>query len=124
VGGAAGVAGQLASAARRDHEGAGFGERGDAAHDDVGAGEQPPDVVGAGDAVGGQDARPDGPVCAASQAGREASAKPRTRAFARHALQNNRCAVGPVRGGERWLMRTVRIDNVWFTGDPQAVPGG
>jgi hypothetical protein len=55
----AGVAGQLASAARGDHEGAGLGERGDAADGDVGAGEQPPDVVRAGDAVHGQDAWPD-----------------------------------------------------------------
>src|SRR5215471_18287923 len=41
AGAAAGVGGQLASAGRGDHQGAGFGERGDAAHDDVGAGDQP-----------------------------------------------------------------------------------
>jgi len=26
--------------------------------------------------------------------------------------------------GLRWVVRTMRIDNVWFTGDPQAVFGG
>jgi hypothetical protein len=65
AGGATGVAGQLASGARGDHEGAGFGERGDAAHGDVGAGEQPPDVVGASGTVHGQDARLDGRVAPA-----------------------------------------------------------
>lgn len=43
---------------------------------------------------------------------------------ARHALLGNRYAVGPVPDGDRWVMRTVRIDNVWFTGDPAAIFGG
>src|SRR5689334_14107607 len=43
---------------------------------------------------------------------------------ARHALLKNRYAVGLVRDGDRWLMRTVHIDNVWFTGDPAAIFGG
>src|SRR5262249_26667381 len=38
---------------------------GDAAHDDVGAGQQPPDVVGLRDAVHGHDAWPDGLVAPA-----------------------------------------------------------
>jgi hypothetical protein len=43
---------------------------------------------------------------------------------ARHALLNNRYAVGLVPDGERWVMRTVRIENVWFTGEPKAIFGG
>jgi hypothetical protein len=27
-------------------------------------------------------------------------------------------------GGSRWVIRTMRIDNVWFTGDPKAIFGG
>ena len=46
VGGAAGVAGQLAAAGRGDHQRAGLGDGVDAADRDVGAGEQPPDLVG------------------------------------------------------------------------------
>ncbi|MFG1806751.1 nuclear transport factor 2 family protein [Streptomyces sp. NPDC049040] len=42
----------------------------------------------------------------------------------RHALLNNRYAVGLVPDGERWVMRTVRIENVWFTGDPKVIFGG
>lgn len=42
----------------------------------------------------------------------------------RHALLNNRYAVGLVPDGERWVMRTVRIENVWFTGEPGAIFGG
>ena len=54
AGGAAGVGGQLASGARGGHERAGFGDRVDAAHNNVRDGAQPPDVVGSGDAVHGQ----------------------------------------------------------------------
>src|SRR5260370_12283931 len=46
AGGAASVAGKLASAARGDPEGAGLSKRGAAAHNDVWAGEQPPPLVG------------------------------------------------------------------------------
>src|SRR5260370_30854415 len=42
AGGAAGVGGQFASGARGGHDGAGFGERGHAAHGDVRAGPRPP----------------------------------------------------------------------------------
>jgi hypothetical protein len=42
----------------------------------------------------------------------------------RHALLNNRYAVGLVPDGDRWVMRTVTIENVWFTGDPRAIFGG
>ncbi|MFE3459898.1 nuclear transport factor 2 family protein [Nocardiopsis aegyptia] len=40
-----------------------------------------------------------------------------------HALLKNRYDVGLVRDGDRWVMSRVRIDNVWFTGDPTAVFG-
>src|SRR5260370_57721 len=65
AGGAAGVGGQLAPGARGGHERAGFGDRVDAAHDNVGDGAQPPDVVGSGDAVHGQGLRLDGLVAPA-----------------------------------------------------------
>src|SRR6266496_6713925 len=39
---------------RGDHEGAGFGDRMDAAHDDVGGGNQPPDLGHLGGAVHGR----------------------------------------------------------------------
>ncbi len=55
----------------------------------------------------------------------------------RSALLKNRYAVGLVpdddgtdgstgtgRSGPRWLVRTMRIDNVWFTGDPRTIFGG
>lgn len=35
----------------------------------------------------------------------------------RFALLKNLYDVGLVRDGERWVIRTMRIDNVWFTGD-------
>jgi SnoaL-like domain len=41
----------------------------------------------------------------------------------RHALLNNRYAVELVRDGRRWLMRRIRIENVWYTGDPTAIFG-
>lgn len=37
------------------------------------------------------------------------------------ALLKNRYEVELVRDGERWLMRRVRIVNIWFTGDPKAI---
>ncbi|GAA4262857.1 nuclear transport factor 2 family protein [Dactylosporangium darangshiense] len=37
------------------------------------------------------------------------------------ALLKNRYDVGLVRDGARWVMRRVRIDNVWYTGDPTAI---
>jgi hypothetical protein len=42
----------------------------------------------------------------------------------RHALLKNLYAVGLVPDGRRWVMRTVRIDNIWFTGDPAAIFSG
>lgn len=42
----------------------------------------------------------------------------------RHALLKNLYAVGLVPDGERWVMAAVRIENVWFTGDPSAIFGG
>lgn len=38
-----------------------------------------------------------------------------------HALLKNLYDVGLVRDGDRWVMRHVRIDNAWFTGDPAAI---
>src|SRR6476469_10191849 len=60
--GTAGVPGKLASAGRSDHQGAGFGDRVDAAHDDVGGGHQPPDLSKLSAAVHGLAACPDGVV--------------------------------------------------------------
>jgi RNA polymerase sigma-70 factor (ECF subfamily) len=60
--GAAGVGGRLATAGRGRYERAGLGDRRHTAHDEVRAGEQPPDVVGAGGPVHGQGARHDGVV--------------------------------------------------------------
>ncbi|MCW2918157.1 MAG: uncharacterized protein JWN52_6225 [Actinomycetia bacterium] len=39
----------------------------------------------------------------------------------RHALLKNLYAVDLIRDGERWVMRRVLIDNVWYTGDPQVI---
>ncbi|GGS19381.1 nuclear transport factor 2 family protein [Actinokineospora fastidiosa] len=39
------------------------------------------------------------------------------------ALLKNRYDVDLVRDGDRWVMRRVVIDNVWFTGDPVAIFG-
>ncbi|NUS17669.1 MAG: nuclear transport factor 2 family protein [Streptomyces sp.] len=47
-----------------------------------------------------------------------------TAGHSRHALLANRYAVGLVPDGDRWVMRSVTIDNVWFTGDPHAIFGG
>jgi hypothetical protein len=38
-----------------------------------------------------------------------------------HALLKNLYDVDLVRDGRRWVMRRVRIDNAWYTGDPAAV---
>lgn len=40
-----------------------------------------------------------------------------------HALLKNRYDVALMRDGTRWVMRRIRIDNVWYTGDPAAVFG-
>lgn len=37
------------------------------------------------------------------------------------ALLKNRYDVELARDGQRWVMRRVRIDNVWYTGDPTAI---
>jgi hypothetical protein len=39
------------------------------------------------------------------------------------ALLKNPYDVGLVRDGDRWLMRRIRIDNAWYTGDPTAIFG-
>ncbi|GAA2804097.1 nuclear transport factor 2 family protein [Kitasatospora sp. CM 4170] len=41
-----------------------------------------------------------------------------------HALLKNPYTVDLVRDGRRWLIRRLRIDNTWLTGDPVAVFGG
>jgi hypothetical protein len=41
-----------------------------------------------------------------------------------HALLKNLYDVDLVRDTDRWVMRRVRIDNVWFTGDPATIFGG
>ncbi|MEV6642598.1 nuclear transport factor 2 family protein [Amycolatopsis sp. NPDC051371] len=41
----------------------------------------------------------------------------------RHALLKNRYDVALVRDGDRWVMRRVRIENAWYTGDPVAIFG-
>lgn len=41
----------------------------------------------------------------------------------RHALLKNRYDVELVRDRRRWVIRRVRIDNVWYTGDPPILPG-
>lgn len=40
------------------------------------------------------------------------------------ALLKNIYDVDLVRDGERWLMRRIRIENVWYQGDPTAIFGG
>jgi hypothetical protein len=42
----------------------------------------------------------------------------------RHALLKNLYTVGLVPDGSRWLMHRVRVDNIWFTGDPRVIVGG
>jgi hypothetical protein len=41
----------------------------------------------------------------------------------KHALLKNRYDVALVRDGDRWVMRRVRIENAWYTGDPVAIFG-
>jgi SnoaL-like domain len=40
-----------------------------------------------------------------------------------HALLKNVYHADLVRDGSRWVMRRVRIDNAWYTGDPAAIFG-
>lgn len=40
------------------------------------------------------------------------------------ALLKNPYDVDLVRDGERWVIRHLRIDNAWYTGDPTAIFGG
>ncbi len=40
-----------------------------------------------------------------------------------HALLKNPYDVELVRDGDRWVVRRMRIDNTWFTGEPKAVFG-
>ncbi|KJS54311.1 hypothetical protein VM98_19905 [Streptomyces rubellomurinus subsp. indigoferus] len=40
-----------------------------------------------------------------------------------HALLKNPYDVELVRDGDRWVIRRLRIDNTWFTGDPTAIFG-
>ncbi|WP_331723705.1 MULTISPECIES: nuclear transport factor 2 family protein [unclassified Streptomyces] len=40
-----------------------------------------------------------------------------------HALLKNPYDVDLVRDGERWVIRRLRIDNTWFTGEPTAIFG-
>ncbi|RFU86881.1 nuclear transport factor 2 family protein [Streptomyces triticagri] len=40
-----------------------------------------------------------------------------------HALLKNPYDVDLVRDGDRWLIRRLRIDNTWYTGDPTAIFG-
>ncbi|MFE0103486.1 nuclear transport factor 2 family protein [Streptomyces sp. NPDC059009] len=42
---------------------------------------------------------------------------------AKHALLKNPYDVDLVRDGDRWVIRHLRIDNTWFTGDPTAIFG-
>ncbi|MGA5817233.1 nuclear transport factor 2 family protein [Kitasatospora sp. NPDC094028] len=42
---------------------------------------------------------------------------------ATHALLKNPYAVELVRDGDRWVIRRMRIDNTWFTGNPTAIFG-
>lgn len=39
----------------------------------------------------------------------------------RHALLKNIYRVELIRDGERFVIRALRIDNVWFTGEPKAI---
>ncbi|GAA4608127.1 hypothetical protein BJY16_006682 [Actinoplanes octamycinicus] len=39
------------------------------------------------------------------------------------ALLKNRYDVTLVRDGRRWVVATMRIENVWYTGDPKAIFG-
>ncbi|KAB8184714.1 nuclear transport factor 2 family protein [Nonomuraea phyllanthi] len=40
-----------------------------------------------------------------------------------HALLKNPYDVDLVRDGDRWVIRRLRIDNTWYTGDPTAIFG-
>lgn len=41
-----------------------------------------------------------------------------------YALLKNPYDVDLIRDGDRWLIRRMRIDNAWYTGDPAAIFGG
>lgn len=41
-----------------------------------------------------------------------------------YALLKNLYAVELVRDADRWVIRRLRIDNLWYTGDPAAIFGG
>jgi SnoaL-like domain len=41
-----------------------------------------------------------------------------------HALLKNLYDVELVRDGQRWVIRRMRIENAWYTGDPTAIFGG
>jgi hypothetical protein len=41
----------------------------------------------------------------------------------RHALLKNLFDTELVRDGARWTMRRIRIDNVWYTGEPKVIFG-
>ena len=41
-----------------------------------------------------------------------------------HALLKNLYTVELVRDGHRWVIRRMRIENTWYTGDPTAIFGG
>ncbi|MGP3967318.1 alpha/beta fold hydrolase [Streptomyces sp. 6N223] len=41
----------------------------------------------------------------------------------RHVLLKNHYVCEVVRDGSRWLLRRVRIENAWYTGDPRAIFG-
>ena len=41
----------------------------------------------------------------------------------RYTLLTNRYDVELLRDGERWTMRRIRIDNVWYTGEPKVIFG-
>ncbi|WP_211588917.1 nuclear transport factor 2 family protein [Allorhizocola rhizosphaerae] len=42
----------------------------------------------------------------------------------KHALLKNLYDVELVRAGARWLVRRMRIENVWYTGDPRVIFSG
>jgi hypothetical protein len=42
---------------------------------------------------------------------------------ARHALLKNLFDTELVRDGARWTIRRLRIDNVWYTGEPKDIFG-
>ncbi|GLW30930.1 nuclear transport factor 2 family protein [Actinoplanes regularis] len=42
----------------------------------------------------------------------------------RHALLKNFYTAELLRKGRRWYLHRVRIENIWFTGDPRVIIGG